>query len=129
MRVIDTAGKEYTEMSFKDKKHFFLFLFNPTCGHCIRMAKLMGEHARTFKKSQVLFLAGPAMLPYLASFYQSSGVGDHPAIKVGVDSAGTVDRLYNYKTLPQVNIYDKDRRLVKIFYGDTPLDSLTQYLP
>lgn len=129
MRVIDSAKQEYTENAFKDNNHFFMFLFNPTCGHCIQMAKLVGDHVEEFKKSDILFLAGPAMQPYMTSFYQASGIGKHPRIKVGVDSAGTVDRLYNYKTLPQINIYDKKRRLVKIFYGDTPLDSLRKFIP
>jgi thiol-disulfide isomerase/thioredoxin len=129
MRVIDTTKQEYTEKDFNDKNHFFMFLFNPTCGHCIQMAKLVGDHIKEFKKNQVLFLAGPAMLPYMPSFYQASGIGKYPQVKVGIDSAGTVDRLYNYKTLPQINIYDAKRRLVKIFYGDTPLDSLRKYIP
>jgi hypothetical protein len=129
MRVVDTTKREYTEKDFGNKNHFFMFLFNPTCGHCIQMAKLIGDNIDVFRKNDVLFLAGPAMLPYMASFYQASGIGKYPQVKVGVDSASTVDRLYNYKTLPQINIYDKNRRLVKIFYGDTPLDSLKKYIP
>jgi len=129
LRVIDGKMNEYTEKSFRNDHHFFMFLFNPTCGHCIDMAKLMGAHADEFKKNHVLFLAGPAMMPYLGHFFQASGIDKHPEIKVGIDSASAVDRLYNYRMLPQVNIYDKDRKLVKIFYGDVPLDSLKKYVP
>ena len=74
-------------------------------------------------------MAGPAMRSYMPSFYQASGVGKHPEIVVGLDSAGAVDRLYEYRMLPQINIYDKNRRLVKTFYGDVPLDSLKKYVP
>lgn len=129
MRVIDTLKHEYSAADFENKKHFFLFLFNPTCGHCVKMAKLVNDHQDVFKKNKVLFLAGPAMMPYLPSFYQSSGINEHSDIKVGIDSASTVDRLYMYKMLPQINIYDKERRLVKIFHGDVPLDSLKKYIP
>lgn len=129
MRVIDTLNHEYTEKDFSNKNHFFMFLFNPTCGHCIQMGKLVGDHIKEFKKNKVLFLAGPAMMPYLGNFYQTSNLGKHPEVTVGIDSASTVDRLYNYKMLPQINIYDKNRKLVKIFYGDTPLDSLKKYIP
>ncbi|WP_118972550.1 TlpA family protein disulfide reductase [Taibaiella koreensis] len=129
LKVIDTTGKIYTGEAFKGNNHFFVFLFNPTCGHCIEMAKLMGKNITTFKKNDVLFMAGAAMGPYMGSFYQASGIGSHPEIKVGVDSAGAVDKLYSYSTLPQINIYDKDRKLVKTFNGDTPLDSLKKYVP
>ncbi len=129
LRIIDTLRNEYTEQSFKNNNHFFLFLFNPTCGHCIQMAKEIGDHSEEFKNNHILFMAGPAMLPYMASFYQSTGIGNHPEIKVGVDSASAVDKLFNYHMLPQVNIYDKNRKLVKIFYGDVKLDSLKKYVP
>lgn len=128
MRVIDTLKHEYSASDFEDKKHFFLFLFNPTCGHCIKMAKLVNDNKEVFKDNRVLFLAGPAMMPYLPSFYQASGINEHSDIKVGIDSASTVDRLYLYKMLPQINIYDKNRRLVKVMYGDVALDSLKRYI-
>lgn len=129
LRVVDTGGNVYTEADFRNNNHFFMFLFNPTCGHCQQMAKLVNDHASLFQKNKVLFMAGPAVLDYMNSFYQVSSIGKHPEFKVGVDSAAAVDRLYNYQSLPQINIYDKHRRLVKIFYGDVPLDSLKQYIP
>lgn len=130
MRVIDTLKNEYTDKDFRDNgHHLFMFLFNPTCGHCIDMAKMMGDNSEYFKNNKVLFLAGSQMMPYLKSFYEATGLGKYPQIKVGIDSAKTVDNLYYYKSLPQINIYDKNSRLVKIFYGDTPLDSLKKYVP
>jgi len=128
LRVIDTLRKEYTAADFKDKHNFFLVMFNPTCDHCVRMARLIDEHEAEFKKNKVLFLATAAMMPYLPGFHISTGITNKSPIKIGVDSASTVDRLYEYKTLPQINIYDKERRLIKIFHGDVPLDSLKRYM-
>lgn len=127
MRVISRDSVEYPAASFKDDHNFFLVLFNPTCGHCIHMGVAIGEHESDFKDNKVLFLAGGQMLPYLKSFFEQTKLGEHPAIKVGIDSAQTVDRLFSYKMLPQINIYDKHRVLIKSFYGDTPLDSLRKY--
>ena len=128
MRVIDTLLHEYTDKDFSSNgHHLFIFLFNPTCGHCIDMGKLMGDNRTAFSKEKVLFLAGAQMMPYLKSFYEATNLGQAPEMKVGIDSAKTVDNLYYYRTLPQINIYDKNNRLVKIFYGDTPLDSLKKY--
>lgn len=127
MRVIGRDSVEHTAEDYKNKHNFFLFLFNPTCGHCIRMGLVMGENENAFKNNNVLFLAGPQMMSYLKSFYEQSKLGEHPVIKVGIDSAQTLDRLYSYKMLPQINIYDKNRILIKTFYGDTPLDSLQKY--
>lgn len=127
MRVIARDSVQYAADAFTNNHNFFLVLFNPTCGHCIRTAFAMGEDEAAFKDNKVLFLAGAQMLPYLKSFFEQTKLDKHPAIKVGIDSAQTVDRLFSYKMLPQINIYNKDRVLIKTFYGDTPLDSLKQY--
>lgn len=129
LRVVDTGGKSYTAADLRKGNHLFLVMFNPTCGHCQQMAKLMGQHAELFSKSDVLFMAGPAVMDYMNSFYQASSIGLHPEMRVGVDSASAVDQLYNYKMLPQINVYNKERKLVKVFYGDVPLDSLKMFLP
>jgi len=130
MRVIDTLRREFKNDYFtNNQNHFFLFMFNPTCGHCIEMAIMMRNHVETFKNNKILFLAGPQMMPYLNSFYEATNIGKTPQIVVGIDSAKTIDKLYAYQSLPQINIYDKQQRLVKSFYGFTSLDSLKMYLP
>lgn len=128
MRVIGRDSLEYHAAGVKDGHNFFLVLFNPTCGHCIRMGVAIGEHESDFKDNKVLFLAGGQMMPYMKSFFEQTKLDQHPGIKVGIDSAQAVDRLFSYKTLPQINIYDKNRVLIKSFYGDTPLDSLRRYV-
>lgn len=128
LRVVDGKMHEYTDASFKDNHHFFLVLFNPTCGHCIKMTKLIGEHAELFKNNHVLFLAGPQMMPYFPDFYKETEVFKHPEFVVAVDSAQAIEKIYGYNTLPQINIYDKNRKLVKTYNGDVALDSLKQYL-
>jgi thiol-disulfide isomerase/thioredoxin len=128
LRVVDGKMKEYTNRSFKDARHFFLIMFNPTCGHCIKMTKEIGAHAALFKDNHVLFLAGAQMMPYFQDFYKETEVFKHPEFVVAVDSAQTIEKLYSYRTLPQINVYDKDRKLVKTYNGDVPLDSLKQYL-
>jgi hypothetical protein len=129
IRMIDTLKHEYSADDFKNKNNFFLIMFNPTCGHCIKMARLMNDNKEVFKKNNVIFLAGPAMLPYMPTFYQASGITNDSPIKVGVDSASTIDRLYLYQTLPQINVYDKNRRLIRIMHGDVSLDTLKHYIP
>lgn len=127
MRMVDSTRKVYNERSFDSKHNLFLFLFNPTCGHCINMAKLIGENAKEFKKNEIVFMAGPQMMSYLGSFYQATKIGNHPEIKVGIDSAYVIEKIYTYQSLPQLNIYDKGRKLIKTFQGDIPLDTLKAY--
>ena len=51
--------------------------------------------------------------------------------KLQIDGLGGsygVERLTWYQMLPQINIYDGDRKLLKIYTGDTPFDSLKKYI-
>lgn len=129
LKIVTGKYKTYTNKDFKSKNHFILVMFNPTCGHCIKMTKLISTNAGLFKDTKVAFMAPASMISYLNDFYTETQVFQHPEFVVGVDSAYAVDKLYTYGTLPQINIYDKNAKLVKTFKGDTPLDSLKHYLP
>ncbi len=128
LKIVDSNKVVYTDKDFKGKHNFLLFMFNPTCGHCINMAKLIVENYPAFSKNKIAFMAGPQMTSYLGSFYQATNIGTHPEIKVGVDSAYAIEKIYNYLTLPQLNVYSKENKLIKVFHGDITLDSLRQYL-
>ncbi len=127
IRAVDTFNHVYSGQDFQNGHSFFLVMFNPTCGHCIDMAKMMQEHIGLFQQNRILFLAGAQMMPYLSHFYEASGLSASSGITVAVDSAGTIERLYDYKALPQINIYNEKGQLQQVFYGDTPLDSLKLY--
>jgi hypothetical protein len=47
---------------------------------------------------------------------------------VGIDSSGLVNQTFLYKLLPQVNVYNKERKLEKVFFSDVPIDSLKSYI-
>jgi len=127
LHIVDRNTKEYTEKDINPSGHFFLVLFNPTCSHCMDMAKLFGTHEEAFKNNTVIFVAARDMMPYFDHFYEGSGAGNYKNITIGVDSSDIVNNLYRYGNLPQVNIYDKNKKLVRIFSGETPLDSLVRY--
>jgi len=127
LRIVDREMKAYTEADIKPAGHFFLVLFNPTCGHCMDMAKLFGTHDKEFKNNTIMFVAAPDMMEYFDHFYEGSGAGNYKDITIGVDSSDLVKNLFKYGTLPQINIYNSDRKLVRIFSGETSLDSLLRY--
>jgi len=127
IKAVDGKLKTHTNAEFKNDHHFFVVMFNPTCGHCLTMTKLIGANSTIFKNNHILFLASAPMLPYFAGFEEDTKIHEHPEMIVAVDSANFIDLTFTYQTLPQINIYDKSRKLVKIFTGDTPLDSLKAY--
>lgn len=128
LQIKTTNSKTVTNKDLKTKHHLFLIVFNPTCSHCIKVSKMIADNAALFKNNKVVFMAQDAMASYLPDYEKKTGVNQHPAFIVGVDKIYAIDKLANYKLLPMINIYDKNQKLVKTFNGDTPLDSLKNYL-
>jgi hypothetical protein len=103
-------------------------LFNPTCGHCMEMTKVMENNIAQFRKSKILLLATPMMKQYLGDFASTLKIAEYPSIHLGVDSSDFVNNTFLYQALPQINIYDGDRKLLKIYTGDVAFDSLKKYI-
>jgi len=127
-RVVMKDGKVQTKKHFDNKANFFVMMFNPTCEHCQEETELFKKNIFLFKKTQLLLVAAPVMRDYMEFFENVVKIKEYPSIQISIDSCQFIDRAFTYKNLPQLNIYDKDRILIKIFSGDTPLDSLKQYI-
>lgn len=65
----------------------------------------------------------------LPEFKKKTGLDHHPEFISGTDQAEAIQKLPISGMLPHVLVYDKDRKLVNIFNGNTPIDDFKQYLP
>jgi hypothetical protein len=121
-------GKIMTQKDAMYNGNLLLMIFNPTCGHCEDMTDLLEKNIALFSTSRLLMVATSVMEPYMGDFKKHHHIADYPQIQVAIDSSKLIDKTFQYKMLPQINIYDKNRKLIKCFYGDTPIDSLKQYI-
>jgi len=126
---LGAQGKEIlTDKDVANDANLFVMMYNPTCGHCQEETQLLEKNIFLFKKSHILLMAAPAMDTYMDFFENITKVSQYPSIKSGLDNSGFIDKTFNYTGLPQINIYDKNRKLLKMFNSDTPLDSLKPYI-
>lgn len=128
IKAVTAKMKVYTERSFSDHNNFFVMLFNPTCSHCKELTKEIVKNRAAFKKHKLLLLATPPTQPYLTDFEKETGIYKYPEFVVAIDSANFIDRTYQYNAVPQVNVYDKNRKLIKFFTGDVHFKDLKAYL-
>lgn len=128
LKVYDKHGRYIYNKDLENDAHLVLMLFNPTCDHCEDQARMFKDNIFLFKKTKLLLIAGDAMMPYMEYFTATTRTEDYPSIRMGVDSSGYIEKTYKQIALPQINIYDKDRKLERIFYGVTPIDTLKQYI-
>ena len=108
--------------------NLFVMMFNPTCSHCEDMAALLRNNISLFKKTQIVLQANPGMAQYIPDFVNRQHLNDYPTFHIGSDSADFINKIYLFQMLPQINIYDHDRKLIKTYNGEVPVDSLKKYI-
>lgn len=131
MPNIRLVTKKMEVVTDKDLKHdgpTFVMVFNPTCDHCIQTTQILKRNAGLFKNTKVLLMATPNQIDNLQYFEDITEYPKYPLLQVGVDSAGYIDRTFNYASIPQINIYDKKHKLIRTFNGEPKIDSLKLYI-
>jgi len=121
-------GISLTEKDLNANAPLIIMLFNPTCEHCEQQAKIFQQHLSWFKDTELLLMAAEHMGPYLGYFVSNTGSDKYPSLQIGLDSSNFIKNTFRYESLPQINVYDKQRKLVKVFTGITPIDSLKPYI-
>jgi len=125
----DEAPKQIlTNEDVDNGANLFVMIFNPNCSHCQEETILLEQNIALFKKSKLLLMASPATKQYMPDFFIFSHFVPNPAITVGIDSSRFLENIFLYQALPQINIYDADRKLIKIFNGDVAMESLKNYI-
>ncbi len=126
VKTID--GKIITNKDVQYNGNLLLMLFNPTCSHCENMTELLEKNIALFNKTKLLMVATPGMEPYMQEFERRHRTKEYAPIWLTNDSTKLIDRIFTYKMLPQINVYDKNRNLIKSFNGDISIDSLKEYI-
>ena len=117
-----------TDEDLDNGGNLFVMMFNPTCSHCQDEAAVLRNNIALFKTTQLVLLANPSMKQYMPDFVNMLHVMQYPAMHIGIDSCGFIDNTFLYQMLPQINIYNKDRKLLKIYNGETSIDTLKKYI-
>lgn len=128
IKFFSKEGKYLTQKDLESEGNLLIMLFNPTCDHCEDQTILFRDNIFLFKKTKIVLVAGSMMKEHLEYFSNNTKISSYPSIQLSVDSCNYIEKVFQYKTLPQLNFYDKNRKLTRIFSGSTPLDSLKQYI-
>jgi len=127
----NTEGVKKSILTNKDLDNgadLFVMMFNPTCSHCQDETRILEKNSALFKRSKIILLANPNMVPYMSDFIKYTDIDQYPFMYMGIDSASFISKVFLYQALPQINIYDENRKLIKTFTGEVAIDSLSKYI-
>ncbi len=104
-----------------------IILFNTDCDHCQREAQAISEKIEGFKNYELLFIAADSV-HRIENFSRTYHLADKPNVKFG--SAEFQDVFINFGSIPtpSIYIYSHQRKLVKSFLGETPIEEIIKYL-
>ena len=117
-----------TEDDLNNGANLFVMMFNPTCSHCQDETAIIKTNIALFHKTQLALIANPQMKQYLPDFVNLLHVLDYPSMHVGIDSTGFIDKVFLFQMLPQIKIYNHNRKLIKTYNGEVAIDSLRKYI-
>lgn len=128
MKLTTRKGKKLTEKDFNKKSNLLVMMFNPTCDHCQDQTITFEKNIDLFDKTDLVLIAAPQMIDYLEFYNNVTRYFEYPKMTVAVDSSGFIDKTFHYQALPQINVYDKNRKLIKIFTGNVEIEALKPYI-
>lgn len=122
-------GSTFTNAQLKPGLPTVIFTFSPTCDHCEKVLDTLKSRAPEFKNTQFVFVAEARQLAHMKDFLSRTGMNQDPFFKnMGTDAGNLIYFLYEYKALPQVNVYNSRGRLAHTFTTTVPLDSVKLFL-
>lgn len=125
---IETAEGQFHSEKDIPAKSAIVVLFNPTCDHCQDLAKDMVKHKDEFAHTPLMFIAAKDMKPYLNDFIETTGLKHIPQAIVGADRSDVIYQLYEFKALPQTNVYTEKGMLKYKHNGSITVKELLSVL-
>lgn len=104
-----------------------LILFNTECDHCQREAKEISEKIEAFKNYELLFIAADSVHK-IDHFSKTYNLANNPRVKFGRAEYQDVFINFGAVPTPSVYIYSRQKKFVKSFLGETPVEELIKYL-
>ena len=125
----DFESNIYTHESINKEKGLVLVLFNPTCDHCQDFAREVVKHkGELLPLADIVFVGASEMKPYLEKFSEETGLNTVPQVKVGAERSDLIKQLFEYKSLPQINVYNKQHKMVWKKNGGSTAAEVLLYL-
>lgn len=126
--VLTSKGTVFTNKDIPRNNSFILMLFNPGCGHCIGATNELKSRMSEFKNTTILLVTGNNLYDKLQDFINEAGITDDVPMTVSVEMANMTKKIFEYKGIPQVMVYNQHKILQQTFYKKVDIDSLQYYL-
>jgi thiol-disulfide isomerase/thioredoxin len=115
LTTLDSAGT-INFYDIPEGRPTVLYFFSPDCDHCHITAKALLEHMDEMKGADFYFFSFMP-LAMIRSFAEEHHLASYKNITVGKDFQFFFPSFYGATTVPYLVVYDRRKRLVKLYNG------------
>jgi len=101
---------------------------HPDCGGCAYMAETMGQNKQDFNNCQVVIIAPEKSSQLIENYCTQNHLFELENFEVLLDPEDNFARTFGSVPLPSIYIYNMDKSLKKVFYGETKLELILDEL-
>lgn len=123
----DINGKPFSNKNLPKFKYLTVVFYDPGCSHCYKQALEIAEQYNKFKKTVMLWISINET-QYIKGFKEKYFANKQKIIFVKADTPEQIFVPFNeLGTTPSFMIYNKDKKLIAAYDGETPLKTLYQH--
>lgn len=100
-----------------------LIFFEPDCPHCQEETQALTAHMEALKNVRI-YMVTLAPLKEIKDFYHKNHLAKYGTFIVGQDYKYSFFRTFRPTQVPYMAIYDTNKQLVKIFYGELSVEKI-----
>lgn len=113
----------YHAQDIPSGKPIVMVYFRPDCPHCQLETKSLVSRIGDLQNFRIYFLTG-ADFDDAKSYAHYFHLDQYPNIIVGKDHEHSFTRVFQPSSIPFMVIYDSNKKLLKVYHGEVPIDNL-----
>jgi thiol-disulfide isomerase/thioredoxin len=124
MLLLDSVT-QFNTYSIKPGSYTAFVFFDPGCSHCQKMTQMLIDGMDSLKNINFYFVTFVHDMHALKDFYQKYHLAKYKNIKqIGRDEEFFFQSFYKVKFVPDIMMYDKQKKLVKMFEKEITIQEL-----
>jgi peroxiredoxin len=104
----------YGKANLRAGKPVVIFVFSPTCAHCVEETKQIVLNMKDLKQAEFVYASISSDRDQLVQFILATGIDDFSNIHLGIDKDLKLAGFFKPSVTPFVAVYDRKQQLAKV---------------
>jgi hypothetical protein len=122
-------GEKISNENIIDGNNVIVVLFNPDCGHCKDVGRQLTSSLESMPNTQIFFFTGENMVSEINDYVNLMELNkNYTEFQFAGISKDLTDQIFEYKGIPQIMVYNKEKLLQRVFYQEIKLEEIIELL-